>query len=316
VVLHRLSEVRKGRPRVPHVGQHGTLGPTVADLSGDRQRLLEEFEGFPCLPAPLPGRTEVRECAHFRAPVAESAPRRQASLKPADALGGGQAQVGHVHPREREVTAHFRGERVVGVSGERPGGPRLPAVEVRHLKVELIEPSGHAVPTARVEGTYRTEPPGKMPYGTLVRLVFLLPGIDSSGMRIAPLELSHAASLRGRDTRLKTLSADCTHDGRRIVVLDAFGNCTSPQVRKLCVDSAAGTHKPEKSKAVRAYLAVWGHWVRVHYLPAYAPGTNLIERVWWRLHEAVTRNHRSESMLRPRAGTAVRVERGVPTRLA
>ena len=33
-------------------------------------------------------------------------------------------------------------------------------------------------------------------------------------------------------------------------------------------------------------------WVKVHYLPKYAPNTNPIERVWWRLHEAVTRNHR------------------------
>jgi transposase len=58
----------------------------------------------------------------------------------------------------------------------------------------------------------------------------------------------------------------------------------------------AGTHKPDKSKAVKAYLAEWGHRVVLHYLPAYAPDTNPIERVWWRLHEAVTRNHRCESM--------------------
>jgi len=36
--------------------------------------------------------------------------------------------------------------------------------------------------------------------------------------------------------------------------------------------------------------------VRVHYLPKYSPDTNPIERVWWRLHEAVTRNHRCETM--------------------
>jgi len=36
--------------------------------------------------------------------------------------------------------------------------------------------------------------------------------------------------------------------------------------------------------------------VKVHYLPKYAPDTNPIERVWWRLHEAVTRNHRCRSM--------------------
>jgi putative transposase len=58
----------------------------------------------------------------------------------------------------------------------------------------------------------------------------------------------------------------------------------------------ARTHKPEGSKVVRAYLAAWGGRVVLHYLPAYAPECNPIERVWWRLHEAVTRNHRCETM--------------------
>lgn len=58
----------------------------------------------------------------------------------------------------------------------------------------------------------------------------------------------------------------------------------------------AGTHTAEGSKLVRAYLKEWGHRVKVHYLPKYAPDTNPIERVWWRLHEAVTRNHRCQSM--------------------
>jgi transposase len=58
----------------------------------------------------------------------------------------------------------------------------------------------------------------------------------------------------------------------------------------------AGTHKPDTSKAVRAYLEEWGHRVVLHYLPTYAPDTNPIERVWWRLHEAVTRNHRCRTM--------------------
>jgi transposase len=58
----------------------------------------------------------------------------------------------------------------------------------------------------------------------------------------------------------------------------------------------AGTHTPEHSKLVRAYLAEWGERVKVHYLPKYAPDTNPIERVWWRLHEAVTRNHRCYTM--------------------
>jgi putative transposase len=58
----------------------------------------------------------------------------------------------------------------------------------------------------------------------------------------------------------------------------------------------AGTHTACGSKLVRAYLAEWGHRVKVHYLPKYAPDTNPIERVWWRLREAVTRNHRCHTM--------------------
>jgi transposase len=58
----------------------------------------------------------------------------------------------------------------------------------------------------------------------------------------------------------------------------------------------ARTHKPERARLVKEYLATWGQRVVLHYLPAYAPEGNPIERVWWRLHEAVTRNHRCASM--------------------
>jgi len=58
----------------------------------------------------------------------------------------------------------------------------------------------------------------------------------------------------------------------------------------------ANTHKPEKSLLVREYLRRWGGRVVLHYLPSYAPECNPVERVWWRLHEAVTRNHRCSSM--------------------
>jgi transposase len=58
----------------------------------------------------------------------------------------------------------------------------------------------------------------------------------------------------------------------------------------------AGTHKPDKSKAVREYLTKWAGRVAVHYLPTYSPDCNPVERVWWRLHEAVTRNHRCHTM--------------------
>ena len=58
----------------------------------------------------------------------------------------------------------------------------------------------------------------------------------------------------------------------------------------------AKTHKPEHARLVKEYVAAWGGRVVLHYLPAYAPECNPIERVWWRLHEAVTRNHRCETV--------------------
>ena len=50
-------------------------------------------------------------------------------------------------------------------------------------------------------------------------------------------------------------------------------------------------HTVKGSKAVRAFLAEHGHRVVLHYLPAYSPQDNPIERVWWHLHEQITRNH-------------------------
>ena len=54
--------------------------------------------------------------------------------------------------------------------------------------------------------------------------------------------------------------------------------------------------KCHTSDEVEAYL--WDHRDRIelHLLPAYSPDCNPIERVWWHLHEAVTRNHRCQSM--------------------
>ena len=36
--------------------------------------------------------------------------------------------------------------------------------------------------------------------------------------------------------------------------------------------------------------------VVLHFLPKYAPELNPIERVWWRLHEAITRNHQCQTL--------------------
>jgi putative transposase len=51
-------------------------------------------------------------------------------------------------------------------------------------------------------------------------------------------------------------------------------------------------HTAQGSKLVREYQKKWKDRIVLHYLPAYSPDTNPIERVWWRMHERVTRNHR------------------------
>jgi putative transposase len=49
-------------------------------------------------------------------------------------------------------------------------------------------------------------------------------------------------------------------------------------------------------RLVQDYLTKWGHRIQIHFLPKYAPETNPIERIWWRLHETVTRNHRCPTL--------------------
>jgi putative transposase len=51
-------------------------------------------------------------------------------------------------------------------------------------------------------------------------------------------------------------------------------------------------HTAAGSKPVRKYMEKWGERIVLHYLPLYAPDTNPIERIWWHLHDEVTRNHR------------------------
>jgi putative transposase len=48
--------------------------------------------------------------------------------------------------------------------------------------------------------------------------------------------------------------------------------------------------------AVWEFVAKYGERVVLHFLPKYAPELNPIERVWWRLHEAITRNHQCRSL--------------------
>jgi transposase len=49
--------------------------------------------------------------------------------------------------------------------------------------------------------------------------------------------------------------------------------------------------KFHKEGAVVRFLREHGGRVVLHYLPRYAPECNPVERVWWRLREAITRNH-------------------------
>jgi len=48
--------------------------------------------------------------------------------------------------------------------------------------------------------------------------------------------------------------------------------------------------------AVWEFCYRYGDRVQLHFLPKYAPDLNPIERVWWRLHEQITRNHQCQSL--------------------
>jgi transposase len=47
---------------------------------------------------------------------------------------------------------------------------------------------------------------------------------------------------------------------------------------------------------VQAFLKRCRGRIVFHFLPKYAPQTNPIERVWWHLHETITRNHRCQTI--------------------
>jgi putative transposase len=54
--------------------------------------------------------------------------------------------------------------------------------------------------------------------------------------------------------------------------------------------------KCHTSNEVAVYLFEHRGRIDLHYLPSYSPDCNPIERVWWNLHEQITRNHRCKSM--------------------
>ncbi len=49
-------------------------------------------------------------------------------------------------------------------------------------------------------------------------------------------------------------------------------------------------------RAVWEYLGVWGDRIVLHFLPTWSPDANPIERIWWHLHEEITRNHRCQTL--------------------
>jgi transposase len=95
--------------------------------------------------------------------------------------------------------------------------------------------------------------------------VFLTEGRPKQGRNTA-LFLTHLDELRGRLRRYRKIHVIC--------------------------DQA----KCHTSAEVAVYL--WEHQERVelHLLPKYSPDCNPIERVWWHLHEEITRNHRCQTM--------------------
>jgi putative transposase len=63
------------------------------------------------------------------------------------------------------------------------------------------------------------------------------------------------------------------------------------KVHVICDNASCHT-----SLEVIQYLWKWEGRIEVHLLPAYSPDLNPIERVWWHLHEDITRNHRCRDL--------------------
>jgi putative transposase len=54
--------------------------------------------------------------------------------------------------------------------------------------------------------------------------------------------------------------------------------------------------KPHDCRRVTEYLREHGDRIVLHFLPKRAPECNPIERVWWHLHDEITRNHGCRTM--------------------
>jgi putative transposase len=54
--------------------------------------------------------------------------------------------------------------------------------------------------------------------------------------------------------------------------------------------------RSHQCRAVQSYLQRWQPRLVLHFFPTYAPETNPIERLWWHLHEEITRCQRCQSL--------------------
>ena len=95
--------------------------------------------------------------------------------------------------------------------------------------------------------------------------VFVTEGAPRQG-RDTPLFLAHLDELRSRLRRYRKIHVIC--------------------------DSA----KCHASEAVAVYLHEHRDRIDLHFLPKYSPDCNPIERVWWNLHDQITRDHKCQSM--------------------
>ncbi|MGB8683595.1 MAG: IS630 family transposase [Candidatus Binatus sp.] len=69
------------------------------------------------------------------------------------------------------------------------------------------------------------------------------------------------------------------------------------QLRSYCVIHVVCDNASfHNCRAVRDFLARHPGRIVLHSLPKYAPETNPIERIWWHLHETITRNHRCRTI--------------------
>jgi transposase len=95
--------------------------------------------------------------------------------------------------------------------------------------------------------------------------VILTPGAPGQG-RNAALFVQHLEDLRCRLRRYRRIHVLC--------------------------DNA----KAHDCRKVTEYLARHGDRIVLHYLPKRAPECNPMERIWWHLHDEITRNHSCEAM--------------------